>query len=180
VLAHYPSERKEVFERNFPDIVVGRGYTRVWESMQGRLNPEPALEAGDGFERAWVSIPWLAFCSGPYLKQHGRRLDLPRFDQSTFAVHYTDETTSFDDELGLPRTIDFYTPTRQPVCRYRAVGTTNIVGWTFPLSFELAQYRQNFHTSAWDLLLTASGKIASLSARAQPQLPTESQRTLER
>jgi hypothetical protein len=130
--------------------------------------------------RASVSIPWLAFCSGPYLKQHGRRLGLPRMQQSTFDVHYTDETTSFDDELGLPRTIDYYTPNRQPVCRCRAVGMTNILGWSFPLSFELAQYRQNFRTSSWDLLLTASGKLASLGAGAQPQLPTEAQRTLER
>jgi len=58
-----------------------------------------------------VNMPWLAFCSGTYLKREGRIVPLPcgilRHCPDRFA--YIDTTTSFDDEFGLPRSVDLFT-----------------------------------------------------------------------
>jgi hypothetical protein len=58
-----------------------------------------------------VNVPWLAFCSGTYLKREGRIVALPcgvlRHCPDRFA--YTDVTTTFADELGLPRSVDLFT-----------------------------------------------------------------------
>jgi hypothetical protein len=58
-----------------------------------------------------VNMPWLAFCSGPYLKREGRRIPLPcgilRHCPDRFA--YPDVTTTFDDKFGLPRSVDLFT-----------------------------------------------------------------------
>lgn len=71
----------------------------VWESRDGH----PLGDFG-------VNIPWLAFCSGTYLKRVGRMIPLPaavlRHCPDRFA--YTDVTTTFDDELGLPRSLDLF------------------------------------------------------------------------
>jgi len=57
-----------------------------------------------------VNLPWLAFCSGSYLKRPGRIIPLPaailRHCPDRFA--YTDVTTTFADELGLPRSLDLF------------------------------------------------------------------------
>jgi hypothetical protein len=57
-----------------------------------------------------VNIPWLAFCSGTYLRREGRIIPLPcailRHCPDRFA--YTDITSTFDDELGLPKSIDLF------------------------------------------------------------------------
>ena len=72
----------------------------VWESRDGH----PLGDFG-------VNIPWLAFCSGTYLKREGRIIPLPAAilrhcpDRSA----YTDVTTTFDDEFGLPKSIDLFT-----------------------------------------------------------------------
>ncbi len=72
----------------------------VWESRDGH----PLGDFG-------VNIPWLAFCSGTYLKREGRIIPLPaailRHCPDRFA--YTDVTTTFDDEFGLPKSIDLFT-----------------------------------------------------------------------
>ena len=71
----------------------------VWESRDGH----PLGHFG-------VNLPWLAFCSGTYLKREGRLIPLPaailRHCPDRFA--YTDVTTTFDDELGLPRSLDLF------------------------------------------------------------------------
>ena len=58
-----------------------------------------------------VNLPWLAFCSSTYLKREGRIIALPcgvlRHCPDRFA--YTDVTTTFADELGLPRSVDLFT-----------------------------------------------------------------------
>lgn len=63
-----------------------------------------------------VNIAWLAFCSGPYLKQPGRDLPMPateiRLDPLAFA--YADSVQVFDDALGLPQSVEL----RASVDRY--------------------------------------------------------------
>lgn len=81
-----------------------RGNSKVmkqfWESRDGH----PLGDFG-------VNIPWLAFCSGTYLKREGRIIPLPaailRHCPDRFA--YTDVTTTFHDEFGLPKSIDLFT-----------------------------------------------------------------------
>ena len=71
------------------------------------------MESRDGLPLGefGVNLPWLAFCSGTYLKREGRAIALPcvilRHCPDRFA--YTDVTTTFADELGLPRTVDLFT-----------------------------------------------------------------------
>lgn len=56
------------------------------------------------------NIPWLAFCSGTYLKIPNRRVPLPVVDSHStiYSFAYRDETEIFDDELGLPRAIRLF------------------------------------------------------------------------
>jgi hypothetical protein len=58
-----------------------------------------------------VNIPWLAFCSGTYLKRAGRLVPLPveilRHTRDRFA--YSDKTKAFADGFGLPRSVDLFT-----------------------------------------------------------------------
>jgi len=57
-----------------------------------------------------VNLTWLAFCSGTYLKRDGRLIPLPcemlRHTPDRYA--YTDQTTTFQDSCGLPRSIDLF------------------------------------------------------------------------
>lgn len=57
-----------------------------------------------------VNIPWLAFCSGTYLKGEGRLVplvaDMLRHTPDRFA--YTDRTETFDDALGLPKSVQLF------------------------------------------------------------------------
>ena len=53
-------------------------------------------------------------------------------------------TAVFGDSLGLPKAVDFYTDNAQPVCRYRVVESTNVIGWNFPLHLggNIHRYRE--------------------------------------
>lgn len=62
-----------------------------------------------------VNIPWLAYCSGSYLKIKGRVVPLPAVDLygQIDGFAYTDKTETFDDEFGLPRKLDLLTSEAQ-------------------------------------------------------------------
>jgi hypothetical protein len=72
----------------------------VWGSPDGHPLGEPG-----------VNIQWLAFCSGNYLKRDGRLIPLPhdelRHTPDRFA--YLDQTQTFEDDFGLPRTVSLFT-----------------------------------------------------------------------
>lgn len=86
--------RTQVTESTVPEFT-----NRVWPSSDGH----PLGHFG-------VNLPWLAFCSGAYLKREGRLVPLPaavlRHCPDRYA--YTDVTTRFPDEFGLPRTLDLF------------------------------------------------------------------------
>ena len=69
--------------------------------------------SGDGHPMGdrGVNIPWLAFCSGAYLKRADRLIPLPvdmlRHTRDRFA--YTDQTRTFEDEYALPRVVELFT-----------------------------------------------------------------------
>lgn len=54
-----------------------------------------------------INIPWLAFCSGAYLKLPQRIIPLPTVDarHSPDALAYADQTATYPDELGLPKSV---------------------------------------------------------------------------
>ena len=83
------------FERAKSNVTIN-----IWPSRDGQPLANYA-----------INIPWLAFCSGTYLKQQGRLIPLPvtdlRHTRDRFA--YSDKTAMFHDEFGLPRTIDLFT-----------------------------------------------------------------------
>ena len=56
-----------------------------------------------------ANLPWLAFCSGHYLKRKDRMLPLlfTSVHNTADAFAYRDKTSCFDDELGLPRSVDW-------------------------------------------------------------------------
>jgi hypothetical protein len=175
VVLKYPSDRPELFERNHPEFVVGRGYSLIWESRDGGPLLATPVQLGD-FGRATPYLPWLAFCSGPYLKTKDRVLSLPNpRDQGTFYYVYSDTTRAFEDSLGLPIGVEFVS-TNQPLCHYRTVGSTNVLGWNFPLEFHIAQYRLNYSTQTWVVDMTASGKVTSIGIGREPSI-TEERRT---
>lgn len=108
------------------------------------------------------------------------RIPLPLADFWSYGIKYTNTRSVFEDGLGLPKTVDFYTDNGQPVFRYRATESTNVLGWTFPLRFELAQYRNEYGRGPWELNLTASGIVTSIGVGRPPQIPTEAQRAIEK
>ncbi len=58
-----------------------------------------------------VNIPWLAYCSGSYLKQQARVIPLPTtvISEAEDAFAYVDKTVTFPDQFGLPYTLDLLT-----------------------------------------------------------------------
>jgi len=83
-------------------------------NVELRNDPESGIASRSAFSRNGlplgefgVNLPWLAFCSGAYLKRDGRAIALPcgilRHCPDRFA--YTDVITTFADELGLPRSV---------------------------------------------------------------------------
>jgi hypothetical protein len=106
----------------------------------------------------------LAFCSGPFLKTQGRQL-YPPSDLWKQVIHapsgFMDTTIAFEDDLGLPQSVDLSTTNNIPVMQYRVAKTTNVLGWEFPLEFYLAQYRPA-RTHGWELNLSARGKLSSV------------------
>jgi hypothetical protein len=83
------------FERAKSNLTI-----RIWPSRDGH----PLGDYGE-------NIPWLAFCSGTYLKRENRLIPLPaailHHTRDRFA--YTDKATTFQDGFGLPRTVDLFT-----------------------------------------------------------------------
>ena len=81
------------------DVEKSNVTIRIWPSLDGHPLGDPA-----------VNIGWLAFCSGTYLKRDGRLIPLPveelRHTRDRFA--YTDKAETFDDDFGLPRTVNLF------------------------------------------------------------------------
>jgi hypothetical protein len=165
VVTGYPSKDKELYERNHPEQVgmIGRRSTRVFESVDG--NPGRPARTMDLLGMPSARICWLAFCSGSCLKREGRQIFPPSDLWKELVIApsgFTDKTIVFEDEFGLPSSVDLYTTNRQPVLQYRLLQSTNVLGRDFPLVFHLAQYRPA-GTNGWELHLTAKGRVTSIS-----------------
>jgi len=123
---------------------------------------------GHPLGNAGVNIPWLAFCSGTFLKQTDRIIPLPvatlRITPEGFG--YVDKTEILPDELGLPQRVDLYTSDARMAAavksynqdygqqverktsliadgsgkfHYEVTQSTNFGGWIIPVTFEFVQ-----------------------------------------
>ncbi len=155
---------------------IGARNTRVTDCLDG--NPGQTVRRLDHLEMV-ARIGWLAFCSGPCLKREGRQIFPPSdlWKELVRTDHFADRTVTFQDGLGLPETTDLYTTNGQIVVQYRVTSSTNVLGWQFPLDFELVQYRPapvpglpyvTTGTNGWELQFIARGKVAALSRGAAP------------
>jgi hypothetical protein len=171
---------------------IGVEIDRVSESVDG--NPGTLSACGPNGERRdvgpdylceWARVAWMAFCSGPCLKRPGR-LIFPPYDFWKEMIcapsGFSDRTEVFDDALGLPKSVNLYTPKTEPVLQYRVVGSTNVLGWHFPLEFNIAQYRPaplpespgiTVGTNGWKLEFTARGKLTAIGIGTRPQIPSK-------
>ena len=110
----------------------------------------------------------MLFCSGSFLKSSGREIALP-FQIRTRLQPKSDKTSVFEDGLGLPRNFELYGTDKQTLCDYTVQQSTNFLGWNFPLSLKLVQYRED-NREPW---VQALGKVLLLRTANEPVLPPE-------
>ena len=147
-------------------------YRRGSRSASILASPD-GYPAGDLF----LNLPWFAFCSGPYLKRPKRSLPLPTPTQAA-AFGFSDETTVFEDSLGLPRHVRFFTGQRQLKCDYKVQQFTNVAGWNFPTAFTVVQNEPD-DLGIWQRQLTASGSVTSIHRAKKLELPVDIQQRLK-
>ncbi|MSU63690.1 MAG: hypothetical protein EXS31_15035 [Pedosphaera sp.] len=174
VITKPPSKDMELYERNHgrTDFPVGRRSTETIESIDG--NPGRPPRTVDLLTVSGARICWLAFCSGPCLKRAGRQIFPPSDswkEQIAFPSGFQDKPIVFEDDLGLPSSVNLHTTNNQPVLQYRVSRSTNVLGWSFPLEFHLAQYRP-VNNSGWELELTAKGRATAIGVGTRPRIAT--------
>lgn len=147
---------------------------RTYASVDG--NPSMPVRVIDLLGSSGARACWLAYCSADFLKHEGRKIYPPSdiWKETVSAPDgFKDETTTYEDLLGLPMSVDLYTPKGQSIMQYRTVGfaTTNVLAlpWTFPREFHLAQYRPAW-TNGWELQFTIKGTLTSIR---QVEAPVE-------
>jgi hypothetical protein len=153
--------------------VAFQKYPPVGERSATIVSSADGLPEGD----LSVRLPWLAFCSGPYLKRPGRQIPLPGPDLRREAFGLKDQTTVFADDLGLPRQIALYTPAQELKCDYEVQQSTNVAGWNLPTAFSVMQFRQN-PGGLWEPHLKITARVTSIREAAPPQLPPDVQERL--
>jgi hypothetical protein len=148
-------------------------------SRRGSRSANVAV-APDGYPASdlFVNVPWFAFCSGPYLKRPGRAVPLPAPLDNRGAFGFTDETTVFNDSLGLPRRVGFHTVQRQLKAEYQVQNSTNVLGWNFPLAFTVVQNEPD-KLGKWNRQLSVSGRVTSIRPARKPELPEDLRERLE-
>lgn len=113
-------------------------YERAKTNITIRVYPAPQ---GDQIGDQGVNIPWLAFCSGAFLKeQHRIPLMFPEFGPRENAQQVR-TMERFNDELSLPKRIEIVTGSAAdaPLLSYTVTETTNFSNCTLPFRFELLQ-----------------------------------------
>lgn len=158
-----------------PRLMAG-SYPRAGETFT-TIHPSPIGQpAFHGME----GVVWLAFCSGNYLKQVGRQIPMP-IGPSSLGFGYSDKTVLFDDDFGLPRSVELFATNGTLVCEYKVLKATNYLGRTFPLEFQVIQRgqpaggRARSSGSQSDL----RGRVTSIRLGKPPELPDEVRKKLE-
>jgi hypothetical protein len=163
------------------------GLEKALTNITTSIRPSPG---GHPLGNLGVNIPWLVFCSGSFLKQTERIVPLPTTDISgaVDAFVYADKTEIFDDEFGLPRSIDLFTsralyektvrdgrvPQKAPAealkFHYEVVEFTNFSGWTLPLKFAYTSYTEGAD-GKWRPIVGGAGAVTTIREGSRPVFP---------
>ncbi len=160
---------------------VGEQFTWAKESNDGNLGRPVGVADLMGFDLPG-RISWLAFCSSSFLKRDGRQIFPPSQwwkESSLVYSGWSDQTTVFQDGLGLPRILDLIATNNQPIFQYQTRQSTNVLGWNFPLEFYCVQYLPA-GTNLWKLHFTAKGKLTSIKEGTKPKIPAEVKKAAEK
>jgi hypothetical protein len=141
------------------------GYFRAGHSFTTLHSSQAEQPIEDGL----AGVVWLAFCSGDYLKQQGRRIPMP-MDSSAHGVEYSDETVVFDDNSGLPKSVELLASDGTVLCSYQVLKATNVLGRTIPLQFQLVKWRQGPSLGSRSIV---HGSVRSIKPGTPPELPTD-------
>lgn len=146
--------------------------TRITSSTDG--NPGRPVRVLDVMFGPWGKASWLAFCSGPFLKNPGRQIPLPSdlWKETQKNTTFPDNTIVFPDDLGLPQTINEYGATNQLILQYQVRRSTNVLGWNFPLEFYLVQYSSS-SSNGWHVHLTAKGRVTDIHPTEKLEIPAD-------
>lgn len=158
--------------------LVGQQSTRIYQTDDG--NPGRLARVMDLMDLRG-RILWLALCSGSALKREGRQVFPPSDlwkELLSAPVGFKDETTIFEDDFGLPRSVELLTPNDQLIFQYQVRQSTNVLGWNFPLEFYGVQYRPA-RTNGWELQLTFKGRVTAIGVGDEPQIPPTAEKTDE-
>lgn len=177
-----PTKHPEMFARNHPESIhmLGQTQTRTLRIADGSLYGR--RDDGSIHYSPMDELPWLAFCSGSFLKREGRRIPLPIYFNIMPAerAEFVDQTAVFPDALGLPISVDLTSTNRSMQARYRIAspphdftgGTTNVLGWSFALEFHFVITAPGPNLPS--VTHTAVGKITHIrEADHAPQLLEE-------
>ena len=146
-------------------------------SPQGRTTEIHSSPSGRLVGQDKANVVWLAYCSGPYLKQSARLIPLPVQEPWYPQLANSDRTVAFNDNLGLPKSADLYGTNGACVCHYEVLQSTNFLGWTFPSRFKVTQsggpgeMRGGPLWSSAELVLF--GQLTSIEVSAAPEIPAE-------
>jgi len=154
-------------------------YGQRWTSICDSADGNPSRGAGKQDRlTALGRIAWLAFCSGPCLKREGRQIYPPSdfWKEYSAAYGWLEKTEVFKDALGLPSSVLLCATNGPPILTYRVTASTNVLGWQFPMAFNLTQYLPKIvHDSecpVWEMHLTARGKVTAIGVGTEPRIPT--------
>jgi len=168
------------------------------ESVE-QLNSSKFLTISPGplpLQDAGVNFPWLAFCSGEYLKSENRLIPLLICDtrHRPTAFGYDDVTEVFEDERRLPRALQLmesrkrfaespkderlfgdvkgraanFKPVEGRIAfTYNVDETTNYHGSALPIAFHCDQYSYS-PAGELDTHIVGSGKVLSITESGEP------------
>jgi hypothetical protein len=145
---------------------VGERFLKVFYTEDGHPN-------GD----VGIKLPWLAFCSGTYLKRPGREIPMPSSTSDREAFGYRDVTTVFADSFGLPNKVHLYSTNRFLKCEYQVQQSTNVLGWNFPTKFVMRHHRPTA-TGLSECHGEMTGTLTTIGPAPKPQIPEEMMKLL--
>jgi hypothetical protein len=144
--------------------------------LYGRRGSRSAsiLPAPDGYPggELLVNLPWFAFCSGPFLHSNPRGVPVPTSPPDRPAFGFTNETSFFQDDFGLPRRAAFYADPRQLKCLYEVQQSTNLLGWNFPTAFTVT-HNASDRFGHWDRELTVNARVTLIRSAPDFAVPNE-------
>jgi len=125
---------------------------------------------GCPFDDYYINIPWLAFCSGDYLKNPDRVIPLPTVDahHSPDSLAYKDNTETYADALGLPKSVRLLADEK--------LFQESVLHGVFKGKRDVELWRKGSNGFKWDMRdgsLRFLYQVVSVTNLPQGKLPTE-------